>query len=361
MRHLIEWVQEMQEPSEFLSTLRVDLYPEEVYTFTPKGRVVVLPRGATPIDFAYAVHTEVGHQCTGAKVNGEMVPLRHVVANGDVVDIVTQKGHGPSRDWLSFVKTSRARSKIRQWIHLHERQEATDVGRKLLEKEARQAGISLKKIAEEEWLRVAAEYGCSRVEDLYADLGYGKWSARQALAKASGKPVAGAAPEEPLPKIASTVKRMLGMDDAAIVVRGHDDLMVYRSKCCNPILGDDIIGYVTRGRGIAVHSKNCPNVENLLYEADRRIAVEWATSTQAEFPVRLRILTEDRPGMIAGISNIISDTGANIRSFESGGDDNTRARIEVALDVRDRKQLEHIIAAIKRIPGVFDIERVYNV
>ena len=145
------------------------------------------------------------------------------------------------------------------------------------------------------------------------------------------------------------------------VVRGHDDLMVYRSKCCNPILGDDIIGYVTRGRGIAVHSKNCPNVENLLYEADRRIAVEWAASTQAEFPVRLRIITEDRPGMIAGISNIISDTGANIRSFESGGDDNTRARIEVALDVRDRKQLEHIIAAIKRIPGVFDIERVYNV
>ncbi len=146
MRHLIEWVQEMQEPSEFLSTLRVDLYPEEVYTFTPKGRVVVLPRGATPIDFAYAVHTEVGHQCAGAKVNGEMVPLRHALANGDVVEIVTQKGHAPSRDWLSFVHTSRARSKIRQWINLHEREQATDVGRRLLEKEARQAGVSLKKI-----------------------------------------------------------------------------------------------------------------------------------------------------------------------------------------------------------------------
>jgi GTP pyrophosphokinase len=361
MRHLIEWVQEMQEPSEFLSTLRVDLYPEEVYTFTPKGRVVVLPRGATPVDFAYGVHTEVGHQCSGAKVNGEMVPLRHALANGDVVEIITQKGHAPSRDWLSFIHTSRARSKIRQWIHLHEREEATDVGRRLLEKEARQAGVSLKRIAGEVWSRVAAEYGCARVDDLYADLGYGKWSARQVLAKASGKPLAEGPSEEQAPKITSTVKRMLGMDDAAIVVRGHDDLMVYRSKCCNPILGDDIIGYVTRGRGIAVHSKTCPNVENLLYEADRRIAVEWATSTQAEFPVRLRIITEDRPGMIAGISNIISRTGANIRSFESGGDDNTRARIEVALDVRDRKQLEHIIAAIKRIPGVFDIERVYNV
>ncbi len=359
MRHLIEWVQEMQEPSEFLSTLRVDLYPEEVYTFTPKGRVVVLPRGATPVDFAYAVHTEVGHQCSGAKVNGEMVPLRHALTNGDVVEIVTQKGNTPSRDWLSFIHTSRARSKIRQWINLHERQEATDVGRRLLEKEARQAGVSLKKISGEDLLRVATEYGCSRVEDLYADLGYGKWSARQVIAKATGHPLPANLEEKP-PKPASNIRRMLGLDEAAIIVRGHDDLMVYRSKCCNPIPGDDIIGYVTRGRGIAVHSKNCPNVENLLYEADRRIPVEWAGSMHAEFPVRLRIITEDRPGMLASITSIISETGANIRTFESGGED-IRARIEVALDVRDRKQLEHILARIKRIPGVFDIERVYNV
>jgi GTP diphosphokinase / guanosine-3',5'-bis(diphosphate) 3'-diphosphatase len=206
MRHLIEWVQEMQEPSEFLSTLRVDLYPEEVYTFTPKGRVVVLPRGATPVDFAYAVHTEVGHQCAGAKVNGEMVPLRHALANGDVVEITTQKGHAPSRDWLSFIHTSRARSKIRQWINLHEREEATDVGRRLLEKEARQAGVSLKKISEADFQRVATEYGCARVDDLYADLGYGKWSARQVLAKATGQPI-GEAPEDKHPKLASSVKR----------------------------------------------------------------------------------------------------------------------------------------------------------
>src|SRR5271168_4242383 len=212
MRHLIEWVQEMQEPSEFLSTLRVDLYPEEVYTFTPKGRVVVLPRGATPIDFAYAVHTQVGHQCSGAKVNGEMVPLRHALANGDVVEIIVQKGHTPSRDWLSFVHTSRARSKIRQWIHLHERQEATEVGRKLLEKEARQAGVSLKRISNEDLLRVASEYGCSRPEDLYAELGYGKWSARQVLAKATGQSLGDTQEDEKQPRAASSVKRMLGMD-----------------------------------------------------------------------------------------------------------------------------------------------------
>ena len=359
MRQLIEWVQEMQEPSEFLSTLRVDLYPEEVYTFSPKGRVVVLPRGATPIDFAYAIHTEVGNQCNGAKVNGAIVPLRHGLANGDVVEILTQKGHEPSRDWLSFVHTSRARSKIRQWINLHERVQATEVGRRLIDKEARQANINLKKITDEDWQRVASEYGCGRVEDLYADLGYGKWSARQVLSKASGQALQEPA-EDQRPKLVSTVKRMLGLSDAAVVVRGHDDLMVYRSKCCNPIPGDDIIGYVTRGRGIAVHSKGCPNVENLLYEAERRIDVEWAGSTQATFPVRLRIFTEDRPGMLADITTVISDANANIRTFESGGED-LHARIEVALDVKDRKQLERILAGIKRIPGVFDIERVYNV
>src|ERR1700729_1124923 len=359
MRHLIEWVQEMQEPSEFLSTLRVDLYPEEVYTFTPKGRVVVLPRGATPVDFAYAIHTEVGHQCTGAKVNGAIVPLRHSVANGDVIEIITQKGHEPSRDWLSFVHTSRARSKIRQWINLHERDQAKDVGKRLLEKEARQADIVLKKIAPEVWQRVASEYGCGRIDDLYADLGYGKWSARQVLAKASGLPLTDPA-EEKQPKIVDTVKRMLGMNDGAILVRGHDDLMVYRSKCCNPIPGDDIVGYVTRGRGIAVHSTACPNVQKLLYEAERRIPVEWGSSTDAMFSVRLRIRTEDRPGMLADITTVISDAGANIRTFESGGED-LHARVEVALDIHDRKQLERILTNIKKIPGIFGIERLYNI
>ena len=360
MRQLIEWVQEMQEPSEFLSTLRVDLYPEELYTFTPLGRVVVLPRSATPIDFGYAVHTEVGHQCIGARVNGAIVPLRHTLSNGDVVEIMTQKGHEPSRDWLSFVQTSRARSKIRQWINLHEREQAKDVGRKLLEKEARAASISLKKIADADWQRVASEYGCGKIEDLHADLGYGKWSARQVLAKASGQAITETSTDE-TPKLGSTVKKMLGINDGAILVRGHDDLMVYRSKCCNAIPGDEIVGYVTRGRGIAVHSKHCPNVQNLLYETERRIPVQWAGETQATFPVRLRIITEDRPGMLADITAVISETGANIRTFESGGGNDMRARIEVALDVQNRKQLERILSGIKRITGVFDIERVYNV
>src|SRR6202167_3564114 len=270
-----------------------------------------------------------------------------------------QKGHEPSSDWLSSIQTSRARSKIRQWINLHERDQATDVGRRLLEKEARQTGASLKKVSDEDWARVASEYGCSRIEDLYAELGYGKWSARQVFAKATGQPLAEPT-EDKQPKLVSTVKRMLGMDDSAILVHGNDGLMVFRSKCCNPIPGDDIVGYITRGRGIAVHSKNCPNVQNLLYEAERRIPVEWAGESKATFPVRLRIFTEDRPGILAGITAVISDNGANIRTFESGGKD-LRARIEVALDVHDRKQLERILNGITQIPGVFDIERVYNV
>ncbi len=358
MRQLIEWVKEMEEPSEFLSTLRVDLYPEEVYCFTPKGRVLALPRGATAIDFAYAVHTEVGHLCVGAKVNGQIAPLRHRLQNGDVVEILTQKGHAPSRDWLNFVRTSRARSKIRHWIHLHERQEATEVGRRLLEREARHCGRSLKKIPEADLLRVAAEYGCARIEDLYADLGYGKCSARQILEKALGPLLAEKTEEKPA-KLVSTMKRMLGIHDAAVLVRGHDDLMVYRAKCCNPIPGDEIIGYVTRGRGVAVHNTACPNVQNLLYEVERRIAVEWSASTESVFPVGLLILTQDRPGVLADITAVISEAGSNIRTLVSRPD-KLHARVEATLEIADRKQLERIVANIKKISGVFGIERQYR-
>src|SRR5438445_2797518 len=297
MRQLIEWVKEMQEPSEFMSTLKVDLYPEEVYAFTPKGKVLALPRGATPVDFAYAVHTEVGNQCIGAKVNGQIVPLRHRLSNGDVVENLTQKGHAPSRDWLNFVRTSRARSKIRHHINLIERGQATEVGRKLLEREARQIGRSLRKIPESDLMRVASEYGCAKLEDLFADLGYGKFSARQILSNALGEPLAEKQEqaEEAPARLVSTVKRMLRVGEATLQVGGHDDLMVFRAKCCNPISGDDIIGHVTRGRGVAVHSKSCPNVQNLLYQVERKIDVEWGGAAGSIYPVNLLIRAQDRP------------------------------------------------------------------
>ena len=362
MRQLIEWAREMREPAEFLSTLKVDLYPEEVYIFTPKGKVLTLPRGATPVDFAYSIHTDVGHQCMGAKVNGQMVPLRHPLSNGDVVEIATQKGHGPSRDWLSFVRTSRARSKIRQWINLNERKQAKEVGRRLIEREARQAGLSLKKISEEEFLRVASAYGHPKVEDLYAAVGYGKYSARQVLAQLTGQSMEekpqGETPDAT--KIVTSVKRMLGIRDPSILVLGHDNLMVYRAKCCNPIPGDPIVGYVTRGRGVAVHNTSCPNVQKLLYQSERRINVQWSDAGQETYPVTLVVHGKDRPGLLADITSVISGVGANIQVLDSRPD-NLQARVEATVDITDRNQLERILKSMKRISGVFGIERVYQV
>jgi GTP diphosphokinase / guanosine-3',5'-bis(diphosphate) 3'-diphosphatase len=361
MRQLIEWSQELEEPGEFLTTLKVDLAPIEVYAFTPKGRVLELPRGATPVDFAYAVHTEVGHQCVGAKVNGQMVQLRHEITSGDVVEILTQKGHKPSRDWLSFVKSSHAKSKIRHWINVQEREEATEMGRKLLENDARHFGRSLKKIPEADVLKVASDYGISKIEDLYAAVGFGKYSARQILSRILGDTAKEEAPEsaDAKPTLVKTVKRMLGFGEAPLVVKGQDDLLVYRAKCCNPIPGDEIVGYITRGRGVAVHTKTCPNVQNLLYQAERRIAVEWGGDNASTFPVRLSIRAKDRAGLLADITTVISSAGSNIQNLQSSPD-KQNARIEASLEIADKRQLEAILVNIRRINGVFGVERVYQ-
>jgi guanosine-3',5'-bis(diphosphate) 3'-pyrophosphohydrolase len=361
MRQLIEWSQELEEPGEFLSTLKVDLAPVEVYAFTPKGRVLELPRGATPVDFAYTVHTEVGHQCVGAKVNGQMVALRHEIVSGDVVEILTQKGHKPSRDWLSFVKSSHARTKIKHWINVQEREEATEMGTRLLEKEARQFGRSLKKIPEEDLLKLASDYGLSKLEDLYAAVGFGKYSARQVLTRVLGEPDKSAATEaeESKPTLVKTVKRMLGFGEAPLIVKGHDDLLVYRAKCCNPIPGDDIIGYITRGRGVAVHTRTCPNVQNLLYQTERRIAVEWGTPGEARFLVHLVVRAKDRAGLLADITAVFSNAGCNIHNLESRPD-RLNAQIDVNLEIIDRRQLESILASIRKIAGVYGVERVYQ-
>jgi GTP diphosphokinase / guanosine-3',5'-bis(diphosphate) 3'-diphosphatase len=361
MRQLIEWSQELQEPGEFLTTLKVDLAPNEVYAFTPKGRVLELPTGATPVDFAYAVHTEVGHQCVGAKINGQMVALRHEISSGDVVEILTQKGHGPSRDWLSFVKSSHAKSKIRHWINVHEREEATEMGRRLLEKESRAFGRSLKKIDEDDLEKAASDYGLSKVDDLFAAVGFGKYSARQVLSKVLGEGAKAPESEEDdsKPTLVKTVKRMLGIGEAPLIVKGHDDLLVFRAKCCNPIPGDEIVGYITRGRGVAVHTRLCPNVQNLLYQSERRIAVEWGGETAATFPVQLAIRAKDRAGLLADITTVISGAGCNIRNLESRPD-RLNARIEASLEIVDRRQLESILANIRKIAGVHGVERVYQ-
>ena len=366
LRQVVEWQRDVSDPNEFLSTLKIDLYPEEVYTFTPKGKVVVLPREATPIDFAYSIHTEVGHSCVGAKVNGRMVPLRHKLHSGDIVEILTQPGHKPSRDWLAIVKSSRSRNKIKHWLNLHQRERAIEIGRKLIEKEARKYHIALKELKDDELQRVASDYGLGRPDDLMAGIGYGKYSARQVLAKLipSGSEPLAEAEGAKTGGIASVVRRVFGGDqnNNAIRVKGHGDLLVYRARCCNPIRGETVVGYVTRGKGVAVHAQNCPNVLNLMYEPERRIDVEWAhdDTTPASYPVKLTVFCDDRFGMLKQITAVISDSKTNIRNIEARTA-NAQANIDSVLDIADLKHLENIINGVRKIPGVHDVQRLQKI
>src|SRR6202051_1767875 len=370
LRQVVEWQRDVSDPNEFLTALKVDLYPEEVYTFTPKGKVVVLPRDATPIDFAYTIHTEVGHTCVGAKVNGRMVPLRHKLHSGDIVEIITQPGHKPSRDWLAIVKSSRARNKIKHWLNVHQRERAIEIGKKLIEKEARKYRISLKEIKEADLQRAASEYGLGRPDDLMAGIGYGKYSARQVLAEfapAGAEPMSDteeqAASRGFSSGISSVVRRVFGGDSNAIVVRGAGDLLVYRAKCCNPIRGEAIVGYVTRGKGVAVHSVNCPNVTNLLYEPDRRIDVLWAGDKDGQpvsYPVKITLLCDDRFGMLKQITALISDTHTNIRNIEARSQ-NGQASVDVVLEIADLKHLQKIMDGVRQIPGVHDVQRLQKI
>jgi len=358
MRQLLEVQQEVRDPLEFLQNLKIDLYPEEVYIFTPKGEVKSLPRGATAVDFAYAVHTDVGNRCVGARINGKMVPLRTRLQNGDIVEIITQVGHKPSRDWLSFVGTSRARSKIRHVLQAEERVRSIEIGRRLFEKEARRFGLSPKTILEsEELAKFAAEYGANKVDDLLTHIGYGKLSARTALQKAV--PAGQLKEKAPDSAVVSAVKRVLrtGVAEDRIKVRGTDEVLVFRAKCCNPIRGERIVGYITRGKGVSVHAAACPNV--LIFDPDRRIDVEWDSTgvDQAPYTVRLTMHVEDRKGMLAEISARVSDINTNITNMEARTGGDHQARIEMTIEIKDVKHLEKVIKSIKGVEGVLGVER----
>ena len=358
MRQLLEVQQEVRDPAEFLQNLKIDLYPEEVYIFTPKGEVRSLPRGATAVDFAYTVHTDVGHQCVGTRINGRMVPLRTRLQNGDIVEIVTQSGHKPSRDWLTFVATSRARSKIRHVLLTEERTRSIDLGRRLFDKEARRFGLNPATLLDSPDLaRFATEYGAKSPDELLAHIGYGKLSARTVLQKA----VPQGQLHEASP-IASMVRRVLRPGAASadkIKVRGADDVMVFRAKCCNPIRGEKIVGYITRGKGVSVHSLGCPNVVNLMFDPERRIDVEWdsAGTDPAPYVVRLTMQVEDRKGMLAEISAKISDINTNITNMEARTGEDQQARIDMTVEIRDMKHLEKVIKSIKGVQGVLGVER----
>jgi GTP pyrophosphokinase len=291
------------------------------------------------------------------------VQLKYTLRNGDVVDILTTAGHQPSKDWLGIVKTSRARNRIKHVINASERERAIEIGQKYLEKEARRLGTQMARIRGEELERVASEYGLGKTEDLYAALGYGKFSARQVLQKAAPELVpADGAPVAPAVEPVAQPRRD-GKEDDAIKVHGIDDLMVYRAKCCNPIRGDAIVGYVTRGKGVAVHTRLCPNVQNLMYDSERKIDVEWTRNLDETFPIRIVVHTDDRPGLLHQITSALADEKINVRSLEARTDfsQNTDAAIvEMTVEVRDKKQLEKLCTAMRRISGIRDVERTHQ-
>jgi len=360
LRQLLEWQKEVDDPRTFLTTLKIDLYPDEVYAFTPKGDVFSFPRGATPIDFAYKVHTEVGHHCAGARVNGRLVPLRTPLGNGDMVEIVTNPGRKPSRDWLSFVVTARAKSKIRQWLNTEQNKRATEIGRRLLEKEARKYKLSLRKLLDMPLLAELMDAdGVANHDELLSRIGFGKASPRSLLERLL--PARQVVDEEAEPStLQQAMNKILPFAGGAgpILVKGHDDLLTNLAKCCNPLPGEAIVGYVTRGRGVTIHSRECPNVKNLLLHPERRIDVKWGrpAGKEAAFGIFLLLETEDKPGLLARLADAIAAEDANITHLEADTGSG-RALIEVGLLVRDRKHLEKIVHRLRGVGGVRSVDR----
>ena len=366
LRAIVESTQEAKDSQEFLDSLKLELYPNDVYTFTPMGKVIQLPHGSTPIDFAYAIHTEVGNKCTGARVNGRIIPLRTLLQNGDVVEIMTNPNSHPSRDWLNYIVTNRARNRVRHWVAEQQRTESIELGRKIFEKEAARFNLSAKKLLTDDntdFKRIANEYGLGRVEDLLASIGYGKLMPRNVIAKYLGPEKFEELDTQKESRFRTgmrAVKKLMRLGDDTIRVSGVDDLLVQRAKCCNPLRGEPIIGYVSLGKGVVVHNKSCKNVQQLMVNKERIVEVEWVVSgdDKEAYAVKLLALTENRTGMLHDITGAISDMKTNIRDTRASVSADQRGRIEVTVEVFDVKHLDRIISSIKSVPGVLDVERI---
>ena len=321
--------------------------------------MISLPRDATPVDFAYAIHTEVGHTCAGARVDGQIVPLKRSLQNGEIVEVMTQAGGHPSPDWLAFVKTSRARNKIKQWLNAERRREAVEIGQRLLEKEARSAKVALRRVPSDRVEEVCREYGCATLPDLYARLGYGRFSVRQVVRKLLP---AGEVPDPselrskpPVPD--SGEARRLGDSDRTLEVHGMDDILIYRGRCCNPIPGEAIIGYVTRGKGVGVHSTTCRNVQNLMFEAERRIDVRWAPKEGTQYQARLTAHVSDRPGVLNDLTSVLANEGLNIVTVDARASQGGTAAVDFVVEVADKAQLERVAAALLAMDAVREVTR----
>ncbi|AKT39939.1 RelA/SpoT family protein [Chondromyces crocatus] len=360
LRQLMEFQKELKDPAEFLESVKVDLFQDEVYVFTPKGDVRVFPRGATPIDFAYAIHTEVGEHCSGARVNGALVPLRSKLRNGDVVEVMTNPNQHPSKDWLDHVSTGRARSKIRAFLRQEQRDKSLKLGRELLEKEMHQRGMSLNRLSknEAEMRKVIERFSVSSSEELFIGIGYGKLSARvicEFLAPVEDDK--SASPPESIKegRIESLVRKVTGKGSQGIRLNGIDDVLVRYTKCCNPLPGDEIIGFITRGRGITVHRRNCPKAFDT--DPERRVEISWDSRAKINRPVAVRVMTANRPGILATVGHTFHEQGINISEATCRASDDGRAMNTFTFLCSDLAQLKNIIRQLQRIPGVMAVER----
>jgi GTP pyrophosphokinase len=356
LRQLLETNQDVQDPQELMDAVRVDLFPDEVYVFTPKGDVKALPEGATPLDFAYAVHTKVGERCVGAKVNSKLVPLRYTLKQGDIVEIVTSPNQHPSRDWLQIVKSSRARSKINQWLKVEERSRSIALGKELFEREAKKHHLNAAALlGGDELRRLASDLGFPTPDDLLAAVGYGKSSVHQLMNKLVPNALPDLADKPRPPAPARTVT------DQGVRIRGVEDLLVRFAKCCTPLPGDPIVGFITRGRGLTVHSRDCLTVAKNVLDRERLIEVEWDVSEPATRPVRIAVyIGADRPGLLSEITGAISSRNGNITKAEVTVTDDRKGINHFVIEVADLRQLQDIMYAIRQVPDVMNVERVRN-
>jgi GTP pyrophosphokinase len=346
----------MKDPREFMETVKVDLFPDEVYVFTPKGDVKALPEGSTPIDFAYAVHTEVGNHCVGARVNGKLVPLRQALRQGDIVEIVTSPTQKPSRDWLKVVRSTRARSKIKQWLRTEERARSVMLGRELLDREAKKHRLALLSILEaEEMRKLAVEHGYSTVDDLLAGIGYGKTSVQTAITRFLPPEALTEPRTEPRPATRPARSR----PDSGVTVRGVDDVLARFAKCCSPVPGDPIVGFITRGRGITVHTRDCPNLAGGVVDTERTVEVAWDVADKMPLPVKIAVfIGRDRPGLLADISTAISSRQVNIIKAEVTVTEDRKGINHFTVEVADLDQLQGVMTAISAVKDVIGVERV---
>ena len=354
LRQILELQQDMKDPREFLNTVKVELFPEEVYVFTPRGDVKELPRGATPIDFAYAIHTEVGNQCVGAKVNGRMVPLKVTLKNGDVVEIVTQPSHKPSRDWLKIAKTSRALNKIRAVVREEQQEQSLALGRQILEKELRKHSLNLNKVVKgPEFAEVLQETRCKTTDDYMRMVGYGKASVMPLLRRLL--PADQLHEKSKESRLSTLIRKVVTRRPSSVIVKGMDSIFVRLGNCCHPVPGDPIVGFITRGRGVTIHSKECPKV--LESDPARAVEVTWEAGTKAVHPVKLRVVCADKPGLLADISRSITSSEVDIRRASVMTTRDQRAICDFEVSVNDADHLASLMKSIGKVRGVQSVER----